>query len=635
MADVESGTDEAATAKAAPRPHVFSGRSRFEPGYWCGMRQAAHVVELQAKDGAVPSTALEAHDAIRRALGSKLFSEHPEPLIKLLPEDDPVIRQVLQMAITILARLGMPVFGGSTAIRGGTTAGQAKWLAGLPAIDPDNPAPQVALQISINLLNKLSAGMSVAQGTVQAHVDQIALQLRPKAPTGINTIRFLAAAHALDIPWRHVGGNIYQFGWGASARWLDSSFTDQTPQISAMAARDKRLCAKILRDFGLPVPNQLSVGTADQAVAAARKIGYPVVVKPADLDGGHGVHAGLLTDRQVTNAFDEASRLSKRILVEQFINGNDYRFQVFNGNVFWVVRRRPAGVIGNGHQTIAQLVAALNARRAERGTHVPTDQMAEQGREAVVLDGEADIWLAAQGLGMDSVPVKGQRVRLAGAANVSRGGTRQGVELHHIHPDNAALAIDAVRLLKLDLGGVDLILPDVGRSWRETGGGICEVNGQPQLAPHLPVQLLPQIVPGKGRIPVFALPLLPENWMDLTAFQQMLAKDYPGFAFAQDFATWLRASSARGVEAIFYGLRAADLERMSFPFDRADVLITPRDTLDTGRVAKLKALLQPAQHWLARQGPEDTPVEICRLLLSRARNVVEQHRGHSILPIQS
>jgi cyanophycin synthetase len=605
--------------------HVFSGKSRFESGYWCGMRQAAYVVELHTEHRPVPATVLQTHDAICRALGSQLSSEHNGPTINILPEDDNVIRQVLQLATTILACLGMPNFGGSTAIGVGATAGQTKWLAGLPAIDPDNPAPQIALQISIHLFNTLLAGASVAQDTVRAQIDQIALQLRTKAPRGINTIRLLAAANALDIPWRHVGGNIYQFGWGSRSRWLDSSFTDQTPQLSAMAARDKRLCAKILRDFGLPVPNQMSVGTADQAVAAARKIGYPVVVKPADLDGGLGVHAGLTNDQQVKNAFADAGKLSKRILVEQFLTGGDFRFQVFAGNVFWAVRRRPAGVIGDGRQSITQLVAALNARRAERKTLQDADHMAEQGREAIVLDAEADIWLAAKGLSMDSVPVEGQRVRLAGAANVSRGGTRQGIELHHIHPDNAALAIDATRLLKLDLAGVDLILPDVTQSWRETGGGICEVNGQPQLAPHLPRQLLPQIVPGQGRIPVFALLLSPESCINLTALRQMLAKDYPSFAFAQDFASWLRASNARHVEAIVYGVDVADLQRMSFPFDRADVLITSKDRVDTGAVSKLKALMQPAQHWLVQQVSGDASSAICRELLNKAAQVVEQH----------
>lgn len=589
------------------------------------MRQAAHVVELHTEHRPVPAAILQAHDAICSALVSQLSSEHHKQTIKILPEDDNVIRRVLQLATIILARLGMPDFGGSTALRVGAMADQTKWLAGLPAIETDNPAPRIALQISINLLNTLLAGASVAQDAVREQIDQIALQLQSKAPSGINTIRFLAAANALDIPWRHVGGNIYQFGWGSRSRWLDSSFTDQTPQLSAMAARDKRLCAKILRDFGLPVPNQLSVGTADQAVAAARKIGYPVVVKPADLDGGLGVHAGLSTDQQVKNAFAEVGKLSKRILVEQFLTGGDFRFQVFDGEVFWAVRRRPAGVIGDGRQSITQLVAALNARRAERKTLQDADHMAEQGREAIVLDAEADIWLAAKGLSKDSVPVEGQRVRLAGAANVSRGGTRQGIELHHIHPDNAALAIDATRLLKLDLAGVDLILPDVTQSWRETGGGICEVNGQPQLAPHLPRQLLQQIVPGQGRIPVFALLLSPKSWINLTAFSQMLANDYPSFAFAQDFTSWLRASNMRHVEVIIYLVDAADLQRMSLPFDRADVLITSKDSVDTGAVSKLKALMQPAQHWLVQQGSGDASSAICRELLNKAAQFVEQH----------
>jgi cyanophycin synthetase len=87
------------------------------------------------------------------------------------------------------------------------------------------------------------------------------------------------------------------------------------------------------------------------------------------------------------------------------------------------------------------------------------------------------------------------------AANIASGGRPVPV-LEVAHPDNLKLAERAARLLRLDLAGVDLLIPDIRKSWLKTGAAICEVNAQPQLSPHLPGLILENMVKNKGRIPV-------------------------------------------------------------------------------------------------------------------------------------
>jgi cyanophycin synthetase len=74
--------------------------------------------------------------------------------------------------------------------------------------------------------------------------------------------------------------------------------------------------------------------------------------------------------------------------------------------------------------------------------------------------------------------------------------------LHEAHPDNLALAVRAARVLRLDLAGVDLLIPHISRSWLETGAAICEINAQPQYNPMIFDTILQRLVPNKGRIPV-------------------------------------------------------------------------------------------------------------------------------------
>jgi cyanophycin synthetase len=75
-----------------------------------------------------------------------------------------------------------------------------------------------------------------------------------------------------------------------------------------------------------------------------------------------------------------------------------------------------------------------------------------------------------------------------------------------IHPDNRRLAERAAQFLRLDIAGVDMITPDITRSWREVGGAVTEINALPQVSiqtdPTMFQRLLQKIMPHSGRIPL-------------------------------------------------------------------------------------------------------------------------------------
>ena len=68
--------------------------------------------------------------------------------------------------------------------------------------------------------------------------------------------------------------------------------------------------------------------------------------------------------------------------------------------------------------------------------------------------------MAAQGCGPDSVPQPGVCVMLRNNANLSTGGTATDVT-DHVHPDLAASAVMAARMVGLDVCGIDLVSRDV------------------------------------------------------------------------------------------------------------------------------------------------------------------------------
>ncbi len=461
-------------------------------GYLPAIRQPVLVARLSITPP--PSASFAGLKDINIAIGKIIAGKEMDPASEArsaLPVSRQIAINLLRWSCTLQVESGMPVLSDGVIQKVGE-----EWMLKLPCMDNTHRHVAVLLKALIDITNLGLQGEPMEPALERLR--HIVKALGAKAPQGMNTLNFIRSAHAANIPWRRISGNVFQFGWGARARWLDSSFTDATPGIAANIARNKIQTAVVLKRAGLPVPEHALAKNADEAVLVADKLGYPVVVKPADQDGGRGVAAGLKDAEAVRNAFELAHKISRLVLVEKHVHGNDYRLQVYQGQVFWAVHRVPGGVTGDGTHTIRELLDSLNANPA-RG---PVGSKALL--KHIEMDHEASLLLQDQQFSLDSIPAHAQFVRLRQAANVASGGTPQPV-LDDAHPDNLELAARAARILRLDLAGVDLLIPDIQRSWMEGGAVICEVNAQPQLSPHLPEYLLSRLVVGQGRIPVVAV----------------------------------------------------------------------------------------------------------------------------------
>ena len=330
--------------------------------------------------------------------------------------------------------------------------------------------------------------------TLGAQLDEANAAFRADTKSfGVNTVRIARACCELDLPLRWLPRGFLHVGSGSWARMFHSTMTESTPSLAVTIARSKSQTVSLLSQHGMPVPKHQLVGSAQEAVDAALKLGFPVVVKPDDQDGGRGVNAGLATEDQVRQAYEQAAAISRYVLVETHVEGDDFRITVENGRVVKAIGRRPGGVLGDGRRTVEELVkeaaAAMPGGRARRTTFG--------------VDDEALALLAGRGMTVGSVPPAGEFIVLRRRANLSTGGTSRDV-LPELHPDNARLAVRAARALRLDVAGIDLIIPDVSVSWMECKAAICEVNAQPQIstefAPDVYTDLLRRMVPPPGRL---------------------------------------------------------------------------------------------------------------------------------------
>jgi len=307
---------------------------------------------------------------------------------------------------------------------------------------------------------------------------------------GPSTASLVNAAEERDIPWIRLNRySLVQFGHGKYQQRIQATTTGRTGNIAVELAGDKEETNGILRDLGLPVPEQRIVRRASEAVRAAKRIGFPVVLKPLDGNHGRGVSINLKTDEEVELGFQKAAEHGRTIIVESYIEGFDHRLLVVNGELVAAAKREPGHVVGDGKHSIAELVDIVN-EDPRRGV----------GHEKVLtrleFDHQAERLLMKSGYDKDTVLKMGEVVYLRSTANLSTGGTAQDVT-DIIHPDNREMAIRAIRAIGLDIGGVDFLTNDISLSYREAGGAICEVNAGPGFRMHVaPSEGTPRDVAG-------------------------------------------------------------------------------------------------------------------------------------------
>ncbi|TCT06821.1 cyanophycin synthetase [Aquabacter spiritensis] len=336
------------------------------------------------------------------------------------------------------------------------------------------------------------------------------LSFAQKRSLGPSALALVKAAEARDIPWVRLNDqSLIQVGQGKYQKRIEAALTSMTSHIAVEIASDKGVCNKILADLGLPVPQQRQVYDADEAVSAARRIGYPVVIKPLDGNHGRGVTVNIMSDEEAEAAFAVADEEGSAVIVESMITGDDHRLLVINGKLEAAAKRVPGHVVGDGTHTIAELVEIVNQdpRRGVGHDNVLTK---------LELDEQAFRLLGEKNYTPESVPPEGEAVYLRKTANISTGGTAVDVT-DIIHPDNKLMAERAIMAVGLDLGAVDFLTSDITQSYRDTGGAICEINAGPGLRMHIaPSEGKPRDVGGKvmemlfppgtqSRIPVAAL----------------------------------------------------------------------------------------------------------------------------------
>lgn len=246
-----------------------------------------------------------------------------------------------------------------------------------------------------------------------------------------------------------------------------STINNSRQAIRLTDLKDKT--SQYLRSCGFPAPENALFAADDLADAWAwAKSALPVVVKPRDDTHGRHVYVNITDAANFEFYFNKVANYTDEVLVEHFIPGKEYRMTYVDQEIVAVAKRRPSHVIGDGNQTIAQLIAEKNKERIRRNNPI---------HKQMSLDVESRRVLANATFTFDSIPGQGEIVYLRQTSNIATGGDAINVT-DDIDKNIKTSVSQAVRSIDgLNIVGVDVIIN--GQDFH-----MLEINAHPMLSMH-------------------------------------------------------------------------------------------------------------------------------------------------------
>lgn len=313
-------------------------------------------------------------------------------------------------------------------------------------------------------------------------------EIRELEALGPSTASIVEEAVKRSIPWIRLNkSSLVQLGYGKNQVRFRATMTEKTSSIAVDIASNKEETKRLLTEAAIPVASGVTISNPDDLEASVNKVGFPLVFKPLDGNHGKGATINVKTMEDAVAAFEYAKTYSRKVIIEKFITGYDFRVLVIDHKVVAAAQRDPAHVRGNGIHTIQELIDKENEdpRRGYGHENVLTE---------IAVDRDTLDLLAKKEYTLETIPEKGEIVYLKSTANLSTGGTSIDVT-DIVHPQNIFICERISRVIGLDICGIDIMAQNLTQPLTENGGVVLEVNAAPGFRMHLaPSEGLPRNV---------------------------------------------------------------------------------------------------------------------------------------------
>ncbi|RFU66551.1 cyanophycin synthetase [Peribacillus glennii] len=308
------------------------------------------------------------------------------------------------------------------------------------------------------------------------YVNKVA-ELYYKNKLGPSTEAIYEAAILSNIPVERIGeDSLLRLGTGSRQKFVQATISSQTSSLAVENSCDKQLTKEILKSCSLPVPDGEVVSTMEEIFAQSEIMGFPLVIKPLNGRQGQGVITNIKNKEQLFNVVSCLDQHVDKYILERHYEGNDYRILVVDGRLIAASLRVPPFVIGNGVDTIRDLINEENKNPLRGDGH-------EKAMSKIPLNHTVSCYLEKLDLTLDSIPDKGKIIQVVGNANLSTGGKAIDVT-DQVHPTIRKIAVTAAKAIGLDIAGIDFICKDISKPFDKHEMAIIEINAAPGIRMH-------------------------------------------------------------------------------------------------------------------------------------------------------
>lgn len=336
----------------------------------------------------------------------------------------------------------------------------------------ENTAIEI-INLAVDLINSLIKSSTI---NFNGRLQEIKQTLQ-RETIGPSTRSICDAAKNYGLPVTELGkSGIYQIGYGKQGKIIEAAISNKTNCVGVDISCDKFLTKQLLDIQNIPVAEGRKVFNIIGLLREAEFIGYPVVIKPQYGNKGKGVMLNLKNEKELIKAYTSLLKITKDIIIEKYVKGNDYRICVVDYKVVAASLRVVPFVIGDGKSNIKALINILNNDPLRGQDH-------EKPLTTIKFDKELCNCLYRQNMSLDYIPKKGEKVILRENANLSTGGIAVDCT-DDVCDENIDYCIRAAKALGLDICGVDICTEDISIPIDKQNGIVMEVNAAPGIRMH-------------------------------------------------------------------------------------------------------------------------------------------------------
>jgi GNAT-family acetyltransferase (TIGR03103 family) len=248
------------------------------------------------------------------------------------------------------------------------------------------------------------------------------------------------------------------------------SLSELTNAIAMSRCDDKTVTTRLLAENGLRVPVQLTATDNEKNIAFLQQYKH-IVVKPAHGEQGAGISVDITNVDDMNAAIEDARRVSSKVLLEEYVHGEDLRVVVIDGEVVAAAVRRPPVITGDGEKSIEELIKIQSHKR----------EQATLGESHIPLDSETLHCISDAGFELSSILPAGEVLVVHKTFNLHTGATIEDVT-RHVHEKVREASLRAAQIIKIPVTGIDFIVPSVDSDEYV----FIEANERPGLANHEP-----------------------------------------------------------------------------------------------------------------------------------------------------